>query len=386
MNTNTSSPFVDNKESQASQTKNHYHHALVEVAVTLIAQRACQGWTPEDLRHEFTTQIDPLLFNSLSTVTNTAPHVMVSRWVRETRPGRVSTIGIAALEKIVSALERLPSLDEWNLLSADDLQDQETALLAGLTSAQRKAHYRIQRLLKKAESTTFEKEADALIHKAEALRQQYRIEMLLSDSYSSGTQPDNSVTGTRVRLRAPWIRHQLRLLATVARVNSCETLLLTPSGIATVIGAPDDVTHVVDLFSSLNRQRDHFMKTSAGAREAQDTGETSSYRRSFMLAYTDRIGTLLRRAAEEVITNLADSAPSAPEAIVPALRERSLRARNTLDSLFPHTRRMTFTAHHSKGFRDGRDAAEHSHLGGDSSGLTGQRSLPSGSEKNAFPA
>lgn len=247
------------------------------------------------------------------------------------------------------------------------LDNQDTS---PMTPAQAKAHHRITALLKKAESTNFEEEAEALILKAETLRQQYRIESLLINSYDQDVQARSStIRASRVYLEAPWIRHQYKLLNAIARVHSSEALLITKSGICTLFGEQDDVAHIIDLFNSLNRQRAHFMKTSAGARIAQLNGETSSYRRSFMISYASQISRLLISAKEDAFNELAGQAPLAHSAIVPVLENRSVRSKEALKETFPNMRTMTFKSTNRRGIIDGFNAANESHLGGESASL-----------------
>lgn len=211
------------------------------------------------------------------------------------------------------------------------------------------------------------------------------MEVLLSGT-DSAPSPRQDVMSIRIHLQAPWVRYQLRLLNTVSRAYSCEALLLTESGIATVFGNSEDVAHVLDLFASLNRQREHFMRTSAGAKTAQEQGETSRYRRSFMVAYASRIGALLKRAREDVLDNLAGDAPMATDTVLPVLRHRAQQSQETLARLFPHTRTMSVSATHHGGYRDGYTAAGRAHLGGDSAGITGQKMLSTCDNQGSFPA
>lgn len=360
--------------SRRKAAQDHYHRTLVDSAVLWITECAMNGWTPADLRHEFTAQIDPLLFHALSGVTHNVPDELLDHWFAQTRPSPVSALSVSALEKIVKRLPALGSLQDWTVLMGESTEEREERYREGLSPEQRKAHDRIQALLKKAESTPFEKEAEALVEKAESLRQQYRVETLLADSYAE-KETRSQVVSSRVHLHSPWVTYQMRLLGTVARANSCDSLLLTTSGIATVFGTRDDVEHVLDLFHSLNRQRAHFMRTSAGAKTAQEQGETSSYRRSFMIAYATRIGALLKRASEEVLNDLQETAPCASDTVLPILKDRTRQAHQTLQSIFPHTRSLKVSANNLLGYQDGYAAAGNSHLGGDASGLEGQRSL-----------
>ncbi|ANR63080.1 MULTISPECIES: hypothetical protein [Corynebacterium] len=111
------------------------------------------------------------------------------------------------------------------------------------------------------------------------------------------------------------------------------------------------------------------MKTSAGARIAQLNGETSSYRRSFMISYASQISRLLISAKEDAFNELAGQAPLAHSAIVPVLENRSVRSKEALKETFPNMRTMTFKSTNRRGTIDGFNAANESHLGGESASL-----------------
>ncbi|BAU96559.1 hypothetical protein N24_2297 [Corynebacterium suranareeae] len=360
----TISPFSHD----VSEAQDSYRRQLEENIISHLRFCAQRGWTPVDLRHEFSADIDPLLFLALPEIAYSCSEDMYSLWMEGTRPAATNFLPVGTLEKILIALPQLGTLPDWDMLA--ELHAVANDPSTQLTPEQSKAHHRITALLKKAESTNFEEEAEALILKAETLRQQYRIESLLIDSYNQDAKDSSTpIRATRVYLEAPWIRHQFKLLNCVARVHSCEGLLVTKSGICTIFGEPDDVAHVVDLFNSLNRQRAHFMKTSSGARQAQLNGETSSYRRSFMIAYAYQITQLLIIAKEEALSDLADHAPLAHNAIVPVLEDRGIRAQVALKDTFPNIRNMTFRSTNSRGFTDGVIAANNSHLGGEKASL-----------------
>lgn len=363
---------------------NEYAQSLIELLTLRIATLATMGWTPDDLRHELSTRIDPLLFMALPTVLSSTPSHLVTIWRRDVLPSQLRNTTIGALEKMLSHLNGLGSLDEWALLCGQDPHEREAMVLSGLSTQQRKAHHKVQGLLKKAESTSFEKEAEVLIAKAEQLRQQYRIESL--SSASNASQTNAGLVSTRIRLTAPWIKHQFNLLSTVAHAHSCASLLLTSSGICTVIGTSDDATHVLDLFGSLNRQRDHFMRQSPGAQTAKNNNETSNYRRSFMIAYSSNIGLLLKKAAEDAIDSLSEPNSGTRGAAVSLLADRHHQANLVMREIFPHTKTFQLRSYHSSGYRDGHNAAARSHLGGDSAGLKGMSSLNFGARSDSLSA
>lgn len=360
----TLSHFSDN----VTDAQDSYRQLLEESIISHLGFCALRGWTPADLRHEFSADIDPLLFHALPEIAYSCSDEMYTLWVNGTRAAETSHLPVMTLEKILTELPKLSTLPDWAMLAElHALDNQDTS---PMTPAQAKAHHRITALLKKAESTNFEEEAEALILKAETLRQQYRIESLLINSYDQDVQARSStIRASRVYLEAPWIRHQYKLLNAIARVHSSEALLITKSGICTLFGEQDDVAHIIDLFNSLNRQRAHFMKTSAGARIAQLNGETSSYRRSFMISYASQISRLLISAKEDAFNELVGQAPLAHSAIVPVLENRSVRSKEALKETFPNMRTMTFKSTNRRGTIDGFNAANESHLGGESASL-----------------
>ncbi|MGP6172743.1 DUF2786 domain-containing protein [Corynebacterium sp. A21] len=325
-----------------------------EIAEGLVAA-ARKGWTPDDLRHVLGSRIDHLLFLVLHRINDTVPEATRTAWLRQCHPTEEIAHSTASLEECRDLLREVGPLRDHPLLGDPHGVEESDRAFAQLSPEQRKAHHRVIALLKKAESTNFEGEADALVAKAQQLRQRYRIESLLAEVPGEG--PD--LQAQRLYLHAPWIKHQYSLLAGVARVNGCASMLLTTNGICTILGTADDLRYVTDLFGSLNRQRGHFMRTSPGAHEAAARGETSAYRRSFMIAYSSHTVKLLTEASRQASDGTT----------LPVLVGRGLEAHRTLAKLFPHSRSLQLSSRHSGGYRDGISAAHRSHLNGDSNGI-----------------
>lgn len=365
MHASHSSPHLsDSGNGHCHEESGHLRNYLLELQEQIqqgLLAAARKGWTPDDLRHLLGSRIDHLLFRTLSLLDDTVPAAIHQAWRRQCHPVSRFPLSTAALEECRDLLRQLQPLHDHALLGdGQDVADNDQAL-ARLTPAQLKAHHRIRALLRKAESTTFEAEAGALVAKAQQLRQHYRIETVGATGPGEGDTPlPSSLQAQRIYLRAPWIKHQYSLLARIAQVNGCATMLLTATGIATVLGTGDDLRYVADLFASLNRQREHFMRTSPGAHEAAARGETSAYRRSFMIAYTHRLGELLAAASRS----------ASGEAALPVLANRGVEAHRTLTRLFPRTRSLRLSSRHGGGYRDGVAAAQRSRLRGDSPGLT----------------
>lgn len=339
-----------------------YHRHLITMIVDRIATAACRGWAPADLRHLSGAGIDHLLFLAHHRIPATVAAPVRRAWQEQCRPAPRPDYRSAQLEKILDQVDLLPELADAAILTDLDHLEGHPGAAVEADPEQQRILTRISALLRKAESTTFEAEAESLVAKAQQLRQRHRLDTVdtadaADTADGGGSFDDHPLVALRVHLVAPWVRHQFLLLHRVAGANSCSTILMGGQEIASVIGHPQDVRHTVELFHSLNRQRDYFMRTSPGAAEAARAGDTTAYRRAFLLSYAARIGNLL----EEANTGLSDTRPGDDRALV-LLDDRRAEVDDYLHSAFHRTRSMSFAARHSGGWRDGYAAADSSRL------------------------
>jgi hypothetical protein len=149
---------------------------------------------------------------------------------------------------------------------------------------------RIRALLAKAESTTFEAEAIAFTAKAQELMTRHAIDaaLLAGQTHSDGQGP----SAIRVPVDNPYVNVKSLLLQTVAEAGRCRSLIHGRLGLSTVVGLPEDLVAVEMLFTSLLVQAQTAL-AGAGAR-------SKSYRSTFLLAFTDRIGERLREINDAV--------------------------------------------------------------------------------------
>lgn len=332
-----------------------FREQLEHTITTQLVAAARTGWTPDDIRHVIGSAADLFLHAALPEVEASAPATIRAAWLRQSHGPRSGEATISELETISRKLATLPGFQDTDLLTDLHLLHDRDLEAGDLSAEQRRAQQRITGLLKKAESTTFAAEADSLVAKAQQLRQRYRID----NACPGGLSPaPGDLVSVRIRLAAPWVRQQFLLLSRVSFANSCRAVLFRGIGIASLIGHPDDVRHVAELFNSLNHQRVYFMRTSPGAREAARAGQTSAYRRAFLFSYAIRVGDLLTSAADEVSLT-----PHEAENALPVLARRDEVAGVAADRLFPRTTGMAFGhGHHASGSADGVRAAERSRL------------------------
>ncbi|AMJ44273.1 DUF2786 domain-containing protein [Corynebacterium stationis] len=363
---------------------NRLHHLdphLVRAFIHDIITVAQRGWMPLDLQHVLGPAVASVLEKAAPQIParigiGKIRHAWLSYRPSDHDLSLATTLKPRTIHAWMDKLYRLPFLRDAEVVSSAEPQFSDPK--------QKKMHDKIQGLLAKAESTQFEDEADALIAKAQNLRQQYRIDKVLEELETSAEE----VVAVRVRIAAPWVKHQMSLLSSVACANGGTAVLLSDLGICTVLATRDDAEHIVDLFSSLNRHRAWFMTNSEGAKLAAEEGQTASYRRSFMLAYAGKIHELLHEAniaaaqqhQESTNNSTWDEQESSDKhqyeitsRALPALARRQTNAEEVLQDLFPNLSSMNLSMNHIRGIIDGVDAAERSHLGGDKSGIRTSR-------------
>ena len=332
--------------------------------IDAIVTAAQYGWSPDDLCHVLGAYSYPLIYRA-------SPHVparitspaLRKAWLQLEAP-QENFIPRDKMRAIMKELVHLPRLRDTELLAGGELSQAD-----GSSDKQDKIRHKVLGLLRKAESTSFAEEAEVLISKAQSLQQKYRIEDLL-------TVDQPRLISHRVHVHPPYIKHQVTLLGTIANANGCTTLLIHEKGLACIIGAPEDAAHCADLFSSLNRQCDWYMRNSEGAEFARATQTTASYRRSFRLSYAARIGELLELANEESIEEKLDESPYCSHhaeliatQTLPALQARTDHAEETRDRLFPNLTTSSLSMNSLHGITDGITAADKSHLGGPATGI-----------------
>lgn len=339
---------------------------------------ALRGWTPpDDLFHILGPAIHPLAHRAAIRVpARVASPYLRAAWLRLLPPAD-PFYDVGLLPSWHAELTSLKVLRDVELLTPPPTTPESDPPAA-------KIRRKIEALLRKAESTEFEEEADALIARAQSLRQSHRLTEALQDPPHAAPPITR-----RVYLDAPpYVKHKFSLLAAVCYANGVTGVLIDSRGLVSLIGTAGDLDHVIDLHASLARQCEHFLTSSPpGAAEAKRTRTTAAYRRSFRLSYATRIGDLLQEAnsydstsgsavsCEDAPSSSTDLATVASQAL-PVLARRLTAAEETRDRLFPHLSTLSLSATHLDGLHDGIAAAESARLGGDSAGLDArQRAL-----------
>lgn len=338
-----------------------------EVVGTVVDARVSSGWCPDDLdqllRRDGAPGDRALLARWLSDdLRRSSPE---EPWREQVErfghgdplpPGEVDRIASALhLGALLQAQPGLPTTIDRRTRSSWSTRRTPTrpgtAEPASAADVTRKLAT-VRGLLAKAESTTYDEEAEALSAKAQELITRYALERLLEAETSGGTAGPGP-GARRLWLEAPYVGAKAQLVHVVARANGCRAVLSDPPGVSTVVGTDPDLDAVELLVPSLLVQAGAAMLRHGKAVDARGTSRTRSFRQSFLMAFAVRIGERLTETAEQV---LHDSGHEAT--LLPVLRSRDEAVQAAFDALVPRIRTTRASISNAAGWHAGQAAAD----------------------------
>lgn len=214
---------------------------------------------------------------------------------------------------------------------------------------------KVRALLAKAESTTFEEEAEAYTAKAQELMARHAIDEALLDRNAGPA----GVEALRVPVDDPYARAKASLLSAVANENRCRTVWAGQHRRATVFGAAPDLRATEMLYTSLLVQAAAAMQRAGSRADAGGRSRTRSFRHAFLLAFAGRIAERLRSANEAAVDAAAGQVG---DAFLPVLAARAEAAERARDEAFPKLVRARTSLSNVEGYRAGRAAADSASL------------------------
>jgi hypothetical protein len=217
---------------------------------------------------------------------------------------------------------------------------------------------KVRALLAKAESTDFEDEADALTAKAQELMARHAIDQAMVTGANTGETP----CGRRIGIDDPYALGKVNLLGAVAKANRCHSVWMEHYGFSTVFGFSSDLDIVDLLYTSLLVQATRAMTAVGSVRDGTGRSRTRSFRQSFLIAFSGRIGERLQ-AATAVATQEADVAHGGT--LLPVLAGRNAAVDDAFEAAFPHLRQTSMRVSNHAGWLAGRAAADLANLGPD---------------------
>ena len=227
-------------------------------------------------------------------------------------------------------------------MTGQEKQNQEAKQLA-----------RVRALLAKAESTTFDAEAEALTAKAQELITRYALERLLERASGGGGAEDARVASRRITVEAPYVAAKAALIDAVGRANRVKTVLFERGGYCTVVGEARDLDAVELLSTSLLVQASAAMLRHGRQADGWGTSRTRSFRQSFLYAFASRIGQRLREAGRVAAAELDPA-----DRLLPVLRATEAAVEAEFARQFPSIRTRRTSVSNAAGWAAGTAAAD----------------------------
>lgn len=236
---------------------------------------------------------------------------------------------------------------------------------AARTSKRSSAHVdegvlnKVRALLAKAESTSFEHEADALTAKAQELMARHAIDEALANGSAGGDR--EAPHARRVPVDDPYAKAKSSLLGAVASANNVRAVWDDHFALMTLVGFDADLEAVDVIFTSLVMQASKSMLAKGRVRDARGRSRTRSYRQSFYIAFAQRIHERLHAASESARVG---AERDLGRDLLPVLSGRRDEVDEATARLFPHlTKAKRSAVTNYEGWIAGRAAAELATLG-----------------------
>lgn len=209
---------------------------------------------------------------------------------------------------------------------------------------------RVRALLRKAESTEFEAEAEAFVAKAQELITRHAIDLArLPEDTGAPTGADVR----RILLDDPYVDAKATLVHVVAEANRARSIYSRQAGWCTVFGSPSDLQATEVLVASLQAQAIGAMQRAGTQRDADGRTRTRSFRNAFLHGFATRIGERLQQAIADELGRTADGA-----ALLPVLASHHDRARDAARAAFPVTVKAPGSISNGAGWYAGLSAAD----------------------------
>jgi hypothetical protein len=226
----------------------------------------------------------------------------------------------AALQVAV-ALAELPPLELLDPLPGAARPHPASGRAAAGPQVEQRVLSRVRALLAKAESTTFEPEAETFTAGAQALMARHSIDaaMLAATEGTSTSAP----AARRIGIDRPYEGPKVLLLAAVADANRCRTVWSSGLGFVTVIGFETDQAATETIFTSLLVQATAAMTAEGRRVTSSGQSRTRAFRHSFLTAYAHRIGARLREATAEATAAAEAGDPGDPDGLLRAAESRA---------------------------------------------------------------
>lgn len=286
--------------------------------------------------------------------------IEAARWWSGDRPYLVQTDQpwsdvIACAVRLMHLLGWVPEIPVLAPPPADWRRGRSTAARSNLPPGLLE---RVRALLAKAESTSFDAEADAFTAKAQELMTRHRIDRVVLES--AARRDDDTPTGRRLLIDDPYADAKAMLLQAICVANGGHSVWSKGMGFSTVFAFADELDIIEDLFTSLLVQATAALRREGSKQDRRGRSRTTRFRRSFLVAFANRIGHRLQEAAD---TAVADAEAKTGRSLVPVLAGRAAAAEEAAVRSFPQLSAVAPSATDGEGWHAGTVFGDRADLG-----------------------
>jgi len=234
------------------------------------------------------------------------------------------------------------------------------------TDTTERVHTRVRALLRKAESTEFPAEAEALTAKAQDLLTRHALDEAMvvggADGAAPGVVPQGAGPVVRpVPITATYAAGRAQLLAAVAAANRSTVVWDPAASTAMVVGFGVDLDAVDVLWRSLQAQAELAVAAAGPVTDSRGRSRTRSWRSAFWMAFAQRIGQRLDEQNRATVAEVAEVAVG-PSALLPVLASRQRQVDEAVAREFPRVVRRRRRVSNGDGWSAGHAAANAAHL------------------------
>lgn len=217
---------------------------------------------------------------------------------------------------------------------------------------------RVRALLAKAESTPFDAEAEAFTAKAQELMARHRIDRVVLES--TDRRRDEAPTGRRLLIDDPYADAKAMLLQAISVANGGHSVWSKGMGFSTVFAFTDELDIIEDLFTSLLVQATAALRREGSKHDRRGRSRTTRFRRSFLVAFANRIGHRLQEATDAAV---ATAEAETGRSLVPVLASRAAAAEEAAIRTFPQLSAFAPSATDGEGWHAGTLLGDRADLG-----------------------
>lgn len=189
---------------------------------------------------------------------------------------------------------------------------------------------KVRALLAKAESTTFDAEAEAFTAKAQELMTKHRIDRAVLGATTHG--PREQPTARRIAVDDPYAEAKATLLSQIASANGGRAVWNRGLGFSTVFAYTDELDAIEELFVSLLVQATAALQREGSKVDRYGRSRTTRFRRSFLVSFALRIGERLRETVDVAVAAVEDVTGN----VLPVLAARDEAVADAVREAFPH--------------------------------------------------